>query len=395
MKIGIYTGEPSSSLGGTYTFVNTIKKNIVASECKYEICFFFNDKNAPHYIVENKITYINTFKKKKFITRLKIKIKTILFKYKPNLDAEFDALLEMENIDLLCIVGPYKLNISIPFIFIVWDLAHRMLPCFPEWSNKYKSWDIREDMFNRMIYRATYVITGNETGKKEIISNYSIDPKKVYVIPFPIPDFCFENIDIPQDIEKIKKPFIFYPAQFWSHKNHIAIVETIAILKKEKKILINCYFTGTDYGNLGYINEQIKKHNLEDQIIYLGFVDIPTIIYLYKNALAVTFVSFLGPNNLPLLEAASLGCPLIYSNIPGHIEQMEGKGIAVNATKPEEICNAIYLLYSNPDFRKKIISEELLLSEKYQNYSYFEQLLKIFDEFSLYLKAWKDSQILI
>ena len=388
MKIGIYTEELSPSIGGSYSFLNTIKKNIIASECKYEICFFFSDKDAPHYIFEDKITYINTFRKKKFIIRLKIKIKSIFGKYKFDFDAEFNALLKAENIDLLCIVGPYKLNISIPFIFIVWDLGHRMLPCFPELGQDYH-WEVREDIYKNALYRATYIITGNETGKKEITDNYSLNLNKVNVIPFPIPDFCFENIDIPQNIDKIKTPFVFYPAQFWTHKNHISLVEAIALLKK-KNTIINCYFTGTDYGNLGYIKEQIKKHNLEEQIFYLGFVDIPTLLYLYKNALAITYVSFLGPNNLPLLEAVSLGCPLIYSNIPGHIEQMEGKGIAVNATKPEEICDAIYSLYSNLEFRKSIISEELILSEKYRNYSYFEQLLKIFDEFCLYLKAWKN-----
>jgi glycosyltransferase involved in cell wall biosynthesis len=103
----------------------------------------------------------------------------------------------------------------------------------------------------------------------------------------------------------------------------------------------------------------------------------------------MTFVSLLGPNNMPPIEAISFGCPLIYSNIPGHIEQMEGTGMAVNATNPIEICEAIYLLYSDCDFRNKIISEELKFSEKLKNYSYFEQLLKLFDAFSLYIKTWK------
>jgi len=396
MKIGIYIEDFSPSAGGGYTFSNIIKKNIISSNCEYEICFFFNDKNAPHYIYENKIIYINTFKEEKKNTGIKEEIKIIIRKfkpnfhneYKPNFDEEFDNLLKTENIDLLCIMGPFKLNISIPYIFIIWDLGHRMLPCFPELS-KNGQWEWRESLYKEMLYRATYIVTGNETGKKEIINNYSIDPNRIHIIPFPVPDFCFENIEIPLKMGKINSPYIFYPAQFWSHKNHISLIESIALLKNKKNIIINCYLTGSDQGNLSYIKNQIKKYNLDNQIFILDFVDYPMLIYLYKNALAMTYVSLMGPNNLPPLEAAALGCPLIFSNLPGHIEQMEGTGIAVNATNPEEICEAVYSLYINPDLRKKIIIDEIKLSEKYKNYSYFEQLKKLFDAYSLYLKTWK------
>ena len=36
----------------------------------------------------------------------------------------------------------------------------------------------------------------------------------------------------------------------------------------------------------------------------------------------MVFASIVGPNNYPPIEAASLGCPVILSDLPGHREQM-------------------------------------------------------------------------
>ena len=43
---------------------------------------------------------------------------------------------------------------------------------------------------------------------------------------------------------------------------------------------------------------------------------------MYKNAFALVYASFLGPNNIPPLEACALGCPVVAANIPGAFEQM-------------------------------------------------------------------------
>ncbi|GBR73580.1 glycosyl transferase GTB-type super family, partial [Candidatus Termititenax aidoneus] len=188
----------------------------------------------------------------------------------------------------------------------------------------------------------------------------------------------------------IKKPFVFYPAQFWAHKNHVSIIEALAWLRDTKKIVIYGYFVGSDKGNLEYVKRMLKKYSLENQIFILGFVEYPALRYLYQNALAMTYVSLMGPNNLPPLEAAVLGCPVIVSNIPGHLEQMEDAGFFVDALKPQDIGAAIHLLYNDSMAREKLISKGTKLARKYKNYSYFKQMLRIIDEYVFWQKTWVD-----
>ncbi|GHV23759.1 hypothetical protein AGMMS49959_17960 [Planctomycetales bacterium] len=396
MRIGIYGGNARPDAGGAYTLFETVKKDISATNGDDEVFFFFADSSLPEEFSENKIFYVNLSRKKRK-KRLAYKIKRILHKIKrvlskryrrQGLSSLFDDILHEKQIDLLWLLGPYEVDTTVPYVFTVWDLGHRLLPCFPEMSTVGWKWDCRENLYQKMLYRATYIITGNKTGKQEILANYPVPAAKIHTIPFPIPNFCFDNDD-GKEGGGIKSPFIFYPAQFWAHKNHIALVAAIAWLRDTQNTFINCYFVGADYGNLDNVKAAIRQHRLEKQVEVLGFVERPTLAYLYRNALAMTYVSLLGPNNLPPLEAAAYGCPLILSNIAGHIEQMEGAGVLVDATNPVAIGEAILKIYENPPYRQSLITAELALAQKYKNYSYFHEMQKIITAYALLCKTWK------
>jgi glycosyltransferase involved in cell wall biosynthesis len=385
LRIGIYSGDVSPTTGGAYTLLNTIHEEI-RSSYSCEVYFFFeNSKNSQKRFVKNNVTYINLYNDN-ILQKIKRKILKICRLYKE--DTYFDTILHRENIDLLWILRPYELNITIPYVFTVWDLGHRILPYFPEMNLGNREWSHREQLYKSMLYRAAYIITGNETGKKEILANYPVSPDKIKIIPFPLSGFCFQNIQ-PEKPNKIKQPFVFYPAQFWAHKNHVAIVEAIAWLRDMKDVTINCYFVGSDHGNQRYIENIIKKYHLENQIFVLGFVPLPELIWLYKNALAMVYVSLLGPNNLPPLEAVALGCPLILSNIPGHLEQMRDVCLAVDATNSTNIGEAVLSLYKDSEIRNNLILSGLTFAKKFRNYSYFQQMLQVVDLYSLYRKNWK------
>jgi len=361
MNIGIYLGHatPTLQVGGAYSLIETIKKEIFQYNGKYNLFIFYFSRSFKMKYIKNNITYINLWPRK---------IKKQPFK--------------KNNIDLMIFPYSVKKECEVPFIFTVWDLGYRMLPNFSELVQN-GLFGYKEDMYQYMLPRATYILTGNETGKKEILANYAINAEKIKTVAFPITGFCFEKTDFPERIDSIKEPFVFYPAQFWAHKNHITIVKAISYLKKEKNVEINCYFVGSDHGNLENVNNCIRYHNLEEQIKILGFVDYSTLMYLYKKALAMVYVSLLGPNNLPPIEAAALGCPLVVSNLPGHIEQMEDTSLFVNPLNPQEIAEAILKFYEEPDFRTNMIDKGLKLAEKFKEYSYFEEVLKVVEEFSI------------
>ena len=76
--------------------------------------------------------------------------------------------------------------LSIPFIVTVWDLEHRKQPYFPEVSVTGWTWDQREQIYRGVLPRASFIVTGTQVGKDEIVHYYGVNPNNVKIVPFPV-----------------------------------------------------------------------------------------------------------------------------------------------------------------------------------------------------------------
>ena len=103
--------------------------------------------------------------------------------------------------------------LTVPYAFTVWDLAHREHPYFPEVSAK-RNWRVREDFYSHMVPRASLVVVGNERGREEVARYYGVARERIVPIEMPVPDMIAE----PKRVSPVR-PYLFYPAQFWAHKN--------------------------------------------------------------------------------------------------------------------------------------------------------------------------------
>lgn len=69
----------------------------------------------------------------------------------------------------------------------------------------------------------------------------------------------------------------------------------------------------------------------------LGYVDDETLQWLYQNCFAFVYPSLFEGFGLPILEAMSLGAPVIASSVSSIPEIVEQAGILVDATNAREI----------------------------------------------------------
>lgn len=386
MRIGIYFGPMDPHLGGAGTILSTIKKEILSkTNDKYEFVFIYSGgRNAKEVIIDGN-RFVNVDRQISITKKIKEKIGKVL-----NIDiskySRFDAIGKNENIDLFWITSPEDINISYPFIYTIWDLGYRTVPFFPEVSVE-GEWEKREKRYSVMSAKSTYLITGNEEGKKEILTNFNIPEEKIKILPFPISAFCYGKEKKPNfDLDEY---YFFYPAQFWSHKNHVCIVEAIQYLKQTFNYCPKVYFTGTDKGNKKYIESLISENHLENNIVFTGFLDDQELKYMYTHATAMIFASLMGPNNLPPLEAAYLGCPIIITDLQGHREQLKDAALYFNGYDCIELAKAMRTLMTDAKLRSELISKESILMNNRNNYSYCDTMFSIFDDFNQKLKRWK------
>jgi glycosyltransferase involved in cell wall biosynthesis len=179
--------------------------------------------------------------------------------------------------------------------------------------------------------------------------------RQVEILPFCATTYLYnrKSVNIFKKY-KIPKNYIFYPAHFWEHKNHEILVNAISI-SKQRGFLFNCVFVGGKKNNYYKILKLVKELNLERQFFFLGYVDEKDMYSLYKNALVTSYVSILGPTNIPPLEAMFSGSPLLYSDVYGMREQMQYAGIGINPHNAKEISDLFIKIFTNRLFRNKMI----------------------------------------
>ncbi len=149
--------------------------------------------------------------------------------------------------------------------------------------------------------------------------------------------------------------YLFYPAQFWAHKNHVNLLLALKLLQSRFDRPLSVAFVGADHGNLAHVKATVDRLGLTDRVHFLGFVPREDLIDLYKEAFALSYVTFFGPENLPPLEAFALGCPVIASDVSGAREQLGDAVLFVDPTSPEQMAEAVVRLASEDGLRARLI----------------------------------------
>lgn len=300
---------------------------------------------------------------------------------------------QREGIQFIIYLAPWlgEIVMDVPYAVFVWDLQHRENPWFPEVSSG-AEWDRRENNYAVMLRRASVIYTGTEQGRIELDRYYQIDGQRVTVLPFATPSFAIEGASRPRANDalaamNLPADYLFYPAQFWSHKNHVLILEACRILREEAGWDVGVVFTGSDKGNLGYVQDYARRLGLEGCTRFLGFVDKADVPELYKVATCLAFPTFFGPDNLPPLEAFALGCPVVASDIPGAREQLGDAAILVPPTDARAWASAILGL-RDAATRELIVTAGRKAAARLTWEGYAEKMIGAVENFAAIRRTW-------
>lgn len=387
MNVGIYIGDVEEGKGGEFTFQDSIISALEKTDTRHDIFVFHYGKR---YGVESvgKVTYVQLRHNRKF-SRLLKRIFNHLTGRKINTSL-LQLTVNRYCIDMMWFPSLNFVSLDLPYICTVLDLEHRVHPFFPEVGIE-ETWKWRERLYTSMLPRAAYIVTGTEAGKREIVNFYSPDAERVRVVPFPATPFALDEMEIPATVVKkygINKPYLFYPAQFWPHKNHIALLRALTLLRDRDSLDIEVVFCGSDKGNLAHVRQMARELGVESHVRFLGFVTREELYVLYRNAFALVYPSMFGPDNLPPLEAFAIGCPVIAAHVSGAVEQMDDASLLFDPRHEEEIASAVLRLHKEPALRKTLVEKGKGRASRWTAYDYVQEIMAIYDEFELYRRCW-------
>jgi glycosyltransferase involved in cell wall biosynthesis len=357
MKIGVLHTEPHTS-GGIYQYSLALIDSLVNADVAKEIIIF----TANNELEENRVG-------KGQIVRLKTnKILSYFVNIFSLLGLKYNYCQYREisdcNLDLLICPFPSLVGyaLGIPYVVCIHDLMHKYYPKFPEYPLLER---IKRDLFYAKAARHALISVVDSSGcKKDLVRFYSIDENRIRAIPFTPPPYINKYRDMSIEIAdkvlarySLPEKYIFYPAQFWSHKNHLRLVNAVYFINYKYKCKINVVFVGAKKESFDRLFSHVKRLKLDDQIFYLGYISQQEMVALYKKATALVFPSLLGHTNIPPLEAMTLGTPVLCSNLFSMPEQVQDAGVLFDPFDVEDIAAKILLVWQNDRLRAEMIAK--------------------------------------
>jgi glycosyltransferase involved in cell wall biosynthesis len=316
------------------------------------------------------------------------------------LGRHLDAVLDDHGVDLVVLTETVDSALRIgdhPFIVTVLDLDHRDYPDFSEiYSNR--AFERLERPLANALTRALAVITNSASSARRIAGLYQVDPSRIIELPF-LPSMAVRRHagkGGSTTFEEVRRKFdlparyVFYPASFLPFKNHLYLLEGLAALEQRHGIILHAVFCG---GGLplrrAIVQRQVQTLGLTERVHFLGLVPDEDIPALYEGAIALVMPAYNGPANLPPLEAVTLGCPVICSDLSGCREQMGEAALYCNLSDSSSLADQLALLTRDPVLLAHLRKAGTKLAAEIAKINYGDRLAPIFDNFAYVRRRWK------
>ncbi|SRR6266571_6115677 len=399
MRVGVYLERFKPNTGGAYTFQSEVFRALLetAGTADHEFAVLCE----PEYFFDSMPAEASNMRAVRldppsYIERLCVLLRneSALMRWVLRRRGRIERAARRAGLDLVWYVcgGAYE-PIDIPYIATVWDLQHRTHPWFPEVSER-QTWFVRELPTRAFLQRASFVIVGTETGSDEVRQFFQVPQGRIRKLPHPTPMFALQTQarGPEQGVAKhgLKSPFLFYPAQFWAHKNHVNLLLALKLLRERDGLELPLVLAGTDRGNLAHVKALCGSLGLDSQVRFLGFVEQQDLVDLYRAAFALVYPSFSGPENLPPLEAFALGCPVIAADVPGAREQLGDAAVFFDPRDPDKIAHAVKSVYTNTELRESLLVRGRKRASAWTTRDFVKGVYAMIDEFVPVRRCWKD-----
>ena len=325
-RLGLVELAPDVS-GGAATYGRAIRQILtdLSAEVGFELIRFANQSSA-HAIsgLDSKVVYYQKWKKSGIGGRLDRVRDVVRNRTGANEIDTLPVALKKNSIDLAWFLAPNQVISQVgrtPFVMTVWDLAHREVQGFPEFA-KDGSWALRESWYQKNIGRAFHVVTDSVHTGASLERIYGLFAQHWSSAGLPLPGTVQSDTSLASEIEG---KYFYYPASFWSHKNHRVLIDALQLVADQNATLV---FTGTDEGMEAAVRAYAMEKLVPERVTFLGRVSDEQVQGLISRAHAVVMPTFLGPTNYPPLEALRHGVPVIASDVH-HFDSVPTSGLSL------------------------------------------------------------------
>ena len=244
---------------------------------------------------------------------------------------------------------------EVPSVYSPQDLQHRHFPGF--FSRHDLRW--REAMYPALCRQASRVVALSRWGKRDLVEQFGLDEGKVHVIglapavdAYPVPGLA----EIEEAGSRLGLPdaYAYYPAQTFVHKNHLRLLEAVALLRARHGVEIPLVCSGRLNEHYPAIAERVRHLGLGSLVRFTGFVSPADVQALYARARMLVFPSLFEGFGMPVLEAFRAGVPVACSRVTSLPEVAGQAAVLFDPEEVEEMALAMRRLWTEPELRRRL-----------------------------------------
>ena len=221
---------------------------------------------------------------------------------------------------------------------------HDVIPLlFPECYYRHTRYYYR---LSRAIHLKTYdtILVNSETTKRDLAMHLRVPEEQIQVTLLAA-DHRFVRIDDISKNQRVREKYglpelyLLFTGTLEPRKNIIRLLE--AYKDSQARDILKLVITGKRGWLYEEVFETIKKLNLQEEVIFTGFVTDDDLPSIYSMAKAFVYPSLYEGFGLPVLEAMACGVPVITSDVRALREVTGDAAILVDPQNVEALAKSI------------------------------------------------------
>ena len=264
-------------------------------------------------------------------------------------------LVRSLEVDLLyCPFGATTLHVpGVPTIALIADFLHRDYP-FTLTNEQIAE---RETYLQKTVRDATLVQCISRSGMERAAAHYHLPADRLFYTYLPIhkrlADARSEVMEATTPLPD--RPFFFYPANLWLHKNHEVLLVSYSryrhLAGNEAWDLV---LTFHEEPRAAYLRDLAATLGCSDHVHFLGFLSERELHGLWRRAGALVFPSQHEGFGIPLLEAMHYGVPIITGDQFSLKEVAGDACYLIDSRKPVDLSEALRAVSQDKRLRDKL-----------------------------------------
>lgn len=228
------------------------------------------------------------------------------------------------------------------------------------------------------VKRAAKILTLSNDAKNEIVDHYDANADKIIVTyeSGKLEDTRIEFNSEEFDQMRKLKPYILYVGNAHPHKNVEILIAAMRKLRQKRSL--HLVLVGNDQFFYPRLAELIKQEKADGYVSLIGSVPNSHIAGWYHFAEALVTASKMEGFGIPPLEAMSVGCPVMVSDIPVFHEVYGDAAVFFNHNSVEDIAQTIDKTLSNKILIKDMIEKGYKKAKSYSWQKMAKETLKVY-----------------